>query len=41
MCGYHHITHVLVNDPTKGYGIFTKNMLLAAMTESNCPVIFA
>ena len=24
------ITHVLVNDPTKGYGIYVENMLKAA-----------
>lgn len=24
------VTHVLVNDPTKGYGIFIENMLGAA-----------
>ena len=24
------VTHVLVNEPTKGYGIFIKNMLEAA-----------
>ncbi len=24
------VTHVLVNDPTKGYGIFIENMLNAA-----------
>ena len=24
------VTHVLVNDPTRGYGIFIKNMLEAA-----------
>ena len=24
------VTHVLVNDPTKGYGIFIENMLEAA-----------
>ena len=23
------VTHVLVNDPTKGYGIFAENMFLA------------
>jgi stage IV sporulation protein B len=26
------VTHVLVNDPTRGYGIFTQNML-AGMPE--------
>jgi len=26
------VTHVLVNDPTKGYGIFIENMLEAANT---------
>ena len=26
------VTHVLVADPTEGYGIFTKNMLSAAQT---------
>ena len=24
------VTHVLINDPTKGYGIFIENMLSAA-----------
>jgi len=24
------VTHVLVNDPTRGYGIFIENMLAAA-----------
>jgi len=24
------VTHVLINDPTKGYGIFIENMLEAA-----------
>jgi len=28
--GHHRITHVLINDPTKGYGIFIENMLEAA-----------
>ena len=27
---YHRFTHVLVNDPTMGYGIFIENMLNAA-----------
>ena len=27
---YHRRTHVLVNDPTLGYGIFIENMLQAA-----------
>lgn len=27
---YRGVTHVLVNDPTKGYGIFIENMLDAA-----------
>ncbi len=26
----HRITHVLVNDPAQGYGIFIENMLAAA-----------
>lgn len=30
MCGYHHITHVFVNSPDTGYGIFIENMLEAA-----------
>ena len=30
VCRYHHITHVLVNDPTMVYGIFIENMLKAA-----------
>ena len=29
-CGHHRMTHVLVNDPTRGYGIFIENMLDAA-----------
>ena len=28
--GYHPYTHVLVNDPTMGHGIFIENMLAAA-----------
>ena len=28
--GYHSYTHVLVNDPTTGYGIFIENMMEAA-----------
>ena len=28
------ITHVLVNDPTKGYGIFIENMLAAEENEA-------
>ena len=28
--GYHPHTYVLVNDPTRGYGIFIENMLDAA-----------
>ena len=28
--GYRSYTHVLVNDPTTGYGIFIENMLNAA-----------
>jgi stage IV sporulation protein B len=27
------VTHVLINDPTTGYGIFIENMLNAAATE--------
>lgn len=27
---YHHITHVLVNSPDTGYGIFIENMMDAA-----------
>ena len=30
MSGHHRVTHVLVNDPTTGYGIFVENMLDAA-----------
>ncbi|MBQ7916184.1 MAG: hypothetical protein IJ315_05290 [Firmicutes bacterium] len=26
-CRHHQYTHVLVNDPTTGYGIFIENML--------------
>ena len=26
------VTHVLLNDPTKGYGIFIENMLKAAQS---------
>ena len=29
------VTHVLINDPTKGYGIFIENMLEAAETGAN------
>ena len=28
------VTHVLINDPTTGYGIFIENMLNAANTQS-------
>ena len=28
--GHHRYTYVLVNDPTRGYGIFIENMLTAA-----------
>ena len=28
--GCHRITHVFVNDPARGYGIFIENMLDAA-----------
>ena len=28
--GHHRFTHVLVNDPTTGYGVFIENMLDAA-----------
>ena len=31
------VTHVLVNDPTRGYGIFIENMLIAA----NVPMVNA
>ena len=27
------VTHVLINDPTSGYGIFIENMLNAANTQ--------
>ena len=27
------VTHVLVNDPTRGYGIFIENMLKAVLIE--------
>ena len=27
------VTHVLVNDPTRGYGIFIENMLEAAQNQ--------
>jgi hypothetical protein len=30
LSGYHPYIHVLVNDPTTGYGIFIENMLDAA-----------
>jgi stage IV sporulation protein B len=29
------VTHVLINDPTKGYGIFIENMLEAAEKGEN------
>ncbi|MBR3973770.1 MAG: hypothetical protein IKJ99_07435 [Oscillospiraceae bacterium] len=29
-CGHHRFTHVLVNSPDTGYGIFIENMLDAA-----------
>ena len=31
------VTHVFVNDPTRGYGIFIENMLEAAGTEESVP----
>ncbi|WP_306531045.1 SpoIVB peptidase S55 domain-containing protein, partial [Anaerotignum lactatifermentans] len=31
------VTHVFVNDPTRGYGIFIENMLEAAETEESVP----
>ncbi|MGN0745433.1 MAG: SpoIVB peptidase S55 domain-containing protein [Aristaeellaceae bacterium] len=30
-CGHHGRTHVLVNDPTRGYGIFIEHMLESAV----------
>jgi hypothetical protein len=30
LLGHHRITHVLVNQPDTGYGIFIENMLQAA-----------
>ena len=30
LCWYHRRTHVFVNDPTRGYGIFIENMLAEA-----------
>lgn len=37
---YHGVTHVFVNDPTRGYGIFAENMdntllTVAAQTNQN------
>ena len=29
------VTHVMINDPTVGYGIFIENMLIAASVPSN------
>lgn len=29
------VTHVLVDDPTKGYGIFAENMLETAQSVTN------
>ncbi len=29
--GYHSYTHVMINAPTRGYGIFIENMLGAAV----------
>ena len=38
------VTHVLVNDPTRGYGIFIENMLESAeqkfLTGSVCTCLF-
>ena len=31
------VTHVLLNDPTKGYGIFIENMLKAACEGGRAP----
>lgn len=33
------VTHVLIDDPTKGYGIFIENMLKAAETTSSAALI--
>lgn len=33
-CWYHGRTHVLVNDPTQGYGILVENMLQAAQSAA-------
>lgn len=36
------VTHVLVNDPTRGYGVFIENMLEAAgklFTGAKCPLL--
>ena len=30
------VTHVLVDDPTKGYGIFAENMLETAQSVAEC-----
>ncbi len=38
------VTHVLVNDPTKGYGIFIENMLSEVFNEGkgiNLPLVFS
>ena len=39
------VTHVLVNDPTRGYGIFIENMLAAAGLIFDrgrfCPCLFS
>ena len=32
------VTHVLINDPTSGYGIFIENMLNAAEIPMKCAV---
>ena len=32
------VTHVFVNDPTRGYGIFIENMLEAAEAEESVPI---
>ena len=29
------VTHVMINDPTEGYGIFIENMLSASMAARN------
>ena len=38
ICWYHGLTHVLVNDPTRGYGILAENMVSQCVWEEQAQV---